>query len=153
MSKSKIEKYPAYVLGVVRQAMGYDEYDERHDYEILTMTPNEVFEKVCQWEGLQGSFNETIKSWIKDIYKVDLNHVSARKDEITEKHLRKIRADIMRKSCINLEEKPGYFKTVDEMKVYNKGLSDAASLIQEYLETSNLEIAPESELEKLEIFL
>ena len=43
------------------------------DEEFNKYDPKYVFKEVCQWEGLSGSFHETIKNWIEDIYGIDLD--------------------------------------------------------------------------------
>lgn len=42
--------------------------------EFNTMSPNELFDLVCTWEGMIG-YSYEIKSWVKDIYGVDLDEL------------------------------------------------------------------------------
>ena len=64
-------KYPAYIVRVV---LNQKELDDTKDNRsaIQQMTPNEVFESVCLWEGFIN-YADTIKSWIQDIYGVNLD--------------------------------------------------------------------------------
>ena len=63
-------KYPENIMRYVRQNLGVDEYDDSRDTEINGMTADEVFECVCNWNGLINYAN-TIKSWVNGIYKTD----------------------------------------------------------------------------------
>ena len=63
-------KYPENIMMCVRQRLGLDEYDDSRDVEINKMSANEVFEHVCNWNGLLG-YADTIKAWIEGIYKVE----------------------------------------------------------------------------------
>ncbi|MDE5830856.1 MAG: hypothetical protein K2H53_04250 [Clostridia bacterium] len=58
----------------VRQRCGLEKYDNSKDEEINQLSPNEVLEHVCNWNGLLG-YAYTIKSWIRDIYKLDLDNI------------------------------------------------------------------------------
>lgn len=64
-------KYSEDVMECVRQRWGLKKYDDSKDEEINQLSPDEVLEHVCNWNGLLG-YAHTIKSWIKDIYKLDL---------------------------------------------------------------------------------
>lgn len=63
-------KYPENIMRYVRQNLGIDEYDDSCDAEINRMTADEVFECVCNWNGLIN-YASTIKSWVSGIYKTD----------------------------------------------------------------------------------
>lgn len=63
-------KYPEYIMMCVRQILGIDAYDDSRDAEINKMSANEVFEHVCNWNGLLG-YADTIKSWVTGVYKVE----------------------------------------------------------------------------------
>lgn len=63
-------KYPDEIMEYVRQSLGLDEDDESKDYEINEMSANEVFNYVCNWNGLIG-YADLIKSWIEDIYEIE----------------------------------------------------------------------------------
>ena len=67
-------KYSEDVMECVRQRWGLEKYDDSKDEEINQLSSDEVLEHVCSWNGLLG-YAYTIKSWIKDIYKVDLDNV------------------------------------------------------------------------------
>lgn len=62
--------YPEDIMMCVRQILGLDKYDDSRDAEINKMSANEVFEHVCNWNGLLG-YADTIKSWVESIYKVE----------------------------------------------------------------------------------
>lgn len=62
-------KYPEEIMEYVRQSLGLEESDESKDSEINEMSANEVFDYVCNWNGLIG-YADLIKSWIEDIYKI-----------------------------------------------------------------------------------
>lgn len=67
-------KYPENIMECVRQRLGLEKYDDSKDEEINQLLPDEVFEHVCNWNGILG-YATTIKSWIGDIYKIDLYNV------------------------------------------------------------------------------
>lgn len=64
-------KYPEYIMKCVRQAMGYKEFDFTHDEEINNFSHDKILKYVCQWNNLIN-FSDSIKTWIQDIYKIDL---------------------------------------------------------------------------------
>lgn len=65
-------KYPERIMRDVRAGLWLDEYDDSRDAEINAMSPDEVFDSVCEWNGLVH-YSGIIKSWIKDIYRIDLD--------------------------------------------------------------------------------
>lgn len=67
-------KYSEDVMEYVRQRWGLKKYDDSKDKEINQLSPNEVLEHVCNWNGLLG-YSNMIKSWIRDIYKLDLDNL------------------------------------------------------------------------------
>ena len=67
-------KYSEDVMECVRQRLGLEMFDDSRDEEINELSPNEVLEHMCSWNGLLG-YAYTIKSWIKDIYKIDLDNI------------------------------------------------------------------------------
>lgn len=73
--QSNTNKYPENIMESVRQSIDLEEWDDSQDNEINEMTPNEIFEHVCTWEGFY-SYADTIKQWINDIYKIDLDALS-----------------------------------------------------------------------------
>jgi hypothetical protein len=67
-----LDKYPLYIIGYVRGNLGLEFDDTSMDKRILRMSPDQVFKRVVEWNGLLGSYDSTIKDWIKNIYKVNL---------------------------------------------------------------------------------
>lgn len=67
-------KYPENIMECVRQRLGLEKYDDLRDEEINQLSPAEVFDHVCDWNGLIG-YASTIKSWIVDIYNMKLGEV------------------------------------------------------------------------------
>lgn len=65
-------KYPEYIIKILRQRRNIDEDDTSEDKDINTLSTDEVFSEVCDWEGLIG-YNSVIKRWINDIYKINLD--------------------------------------------------------------------------------
>jgi hypothetical protein len=68
--ESNPNKYSESIMQNVRQYLGVDKYDTSRDTQINEMTADEVFECVCNWNGLIN-YASTIKSWINCIYKTD----------------------------------------------------------------------------------
>lgn len=75
LSENK-NKYSEEIMRYLRQRRGLDEYDIKEDKDINKMSSNEVFEEVLEWNGLMGGYADKIKSWIEDIYSVDLNNIN-----------------------------------------------------------------------------
>lgn len=75
LSENK-NKYSEEVMRYLRQRRGLDEYDLKEDKDINSMSSNEVFEEVLEWNGLLGGYADKIKDWIKDIYNIDLNDIN-----------------------------------------------------------------------------
>ena len=71
--ESNSDRYPEYIMRNLRQRQGLDEFDTSEDERLNRTEPSEAFSEVCQWNGLMGSYDYTIKSWIKDIYGIDLD--------------------------------------------------------------------------------
>lgn len=67
-------KYSETIMECIRQRLGLEKEDTSRDEEINELSSEEVFEHVCNWNGLLG-YAYTIKSWIREIYKVDLNNI------------------------------------------------------------------------------
>ena len=70
--ENNINKYPDYIMEYVRQNLGFDKHDTSEDKDINEMSKSDIFEKVCNWNNLYW-YSEYIKSWIKDIYGIDLD--------------------------------------------------------------------------------
>ena len=65
-------KYPESIMENVRQRLGLEKYDTSRDEQINEMSKNVIFSHVCNWNNLSG-YASTIKTWIKDIYDIELN--------------------------------------------------------------------------------
>lgn len=65
-----MNKYPDYIMEAVRQNLGLNEDDMSKDSEINEMTKNEVFNRVCNWNGFIG-YGSFFREWIEDIYEID----------------------------------------------------------------------------------
>jgi|LakMenEpi03Aug12_release.lakeMendotaPanAssembly.Ray.scaffolds.fasta_scaffold303541_3 hypothetical protein len=68
-------RYSENTMQALRQRNKIDKYDTSKDEKLNKINPKEVFSEVCQWNGLLGNYDETIKGWIKDIYGIDLNDI------------------------------------------------------------------------------
>lgn len=68
-------RYPENIMEDLRQRKGLEPNDTICDDEINLMSPNEAFEEVLMWNGLIG-YGYKIKSWIENIYGIDLNEVN-----------------------------------------------------------------------------
>ncbi|WP_346938066.1 hypothetical protein [uncultured Clostridium sp.] len=68
-------KYSEEIMKYLRQREGLNKYDFSNDDEINKMSPNEAFDNVVKWNGLLGGYSNTIKSWVKEIYGVDLDEI------------------------------------------------------------------------------
>ena len=66
-------KYPEYIMEILRQRYNYDEDDTSNDNEFSRMSPSTVFEEVCGWEGVGSDY--AIKSWIEDIYGFNIDDI------------------------------------------------------------------------------
>lgn len=65
-------RYPENIMHIMRETLELSQFDVSEDETINEMTPDDVFDSVCKHEGLLGSYSRTIKSWVTDIYKVEL---------------------------------------------------------------------------------
>ena len=65
-------KYPENIMRMVRESFDLEPDDTNCDGEIDLMTNREIFEAICNYEGLIG-YADTIIGWINQIYGVDLN--------------------------------------------------------------------------------
>lgn len=65
-------KYPESIMEDIRMRLGLEKYDTAKDEQINEMPKDVIFSMVCNWNGLLG-YDSTIKTWIKDIYGVDLD--------------------------------------------------------------------------------
>lgn len=64
-------KYPESIMEDIRMRLGLEKYDTAKDEQINEMPKDVIFSMVCNWNGLLG-YDSTIKTWIKDIYGVEL---------------------------------------------------------------------------------
>ena len=65
-------KYPENIMRMVRGNLELEFDDTNHDGEIEAMSKHEVFNRVCNWDGLID-YGDTIIKWINQIYGIDLN--------------------------------------------------------------------------------
>ena len=66
-----MEKY----IKILAEIRDMDTNDPKLIAEFNTMSANEIFEMVCNYEGLIH-YADTIKGWIEDIYGIDLWYYS-----------------------------------------------------------------------------
>lgn len=65
-------KYPENIMRMVRGNLDLELDDKSRDGEIAAMRKREVFNRVCNWDGLID-YGDTIIKWINQIYGIDLN--------------------------------------------------------------------------------
>lgn len=68
--ENNLNRYPEKIMECVRQRCGLEKFDDSKDEEINQLSPDEVFDHVCNWNGLLG-YASIIKSWIRDIYNIN----------------------------------------------------------------------------------
>jgi hypothetical protein len=68
-------KYDEYIMNFLRQRFGLESDDNSLDNEINKMTEEEVFNEVCNWNGLYG-WGTIVKGWIRDIYRIDVDNAA-----------------------------------------------------------------------------
>lgn len=78
-------KYFDSIMMAVRQNLGLDFNNTSKDELINAMTRQEVFNRVCEWEGLIN-YGETIRDWIEDIWGIDLDDVAERHEKLYNNH-------------------------------------------------------------------
>lgn len=66
-------QYPEYIMRMLREHEGLEPDNHNHDAVFQHMAPSDVFSKVLEQEGFVNH-DWTIKKWIRDIYKVNLDH-------------------------------------------------------------------------------
>lgn len=64
-------KYPMYIMRKVRTNLGLDADDTSQDETINSMSNDEVFGRVLEWEGIIG-YNRRIMSIVEDVFGVEL---------------------------------------------------------------------------------
>lgn len=67
-------EYSEEIMTYLRQRRGLNKYDTSEDEEINKMDKSEAFEDVLSWNNLVGGWGNTIKEWVKEIYKIDLDN-------------------------------------------------------------------------------
>jgi hypothetical protein len=70
--ENNTNNYSEEIMQNLRQREGLDKYDTSMDTELNKIEPDKAFNEVLQWNGLLGSWDYTIKCWIKDIYGIEL---------------------------------------------------------------------------------
>lgn len=75
-----MNKYFDNIMGDVRQNLGLEPDDESMDERINTMTRQEVFNRVCNWNGLIN-YAGMLREWVEDIWGIDLDEVAARHEK------------------------------------------------------------------------
>ncbi|QUH21833.1 hypothetical protein [Alkaliphilus sp. B6464] len=74
-AKNNNNKYSDEIMQYLRQRNELNKFDFSQDKELNELSSNKVFEEIVKWNGLLGCYSETIKSWVKEIYGVDLNEI------------------------------------------------------------------------------
>ena len=67
-----MNKYNDKIMKAVRQSLGLDKDDETADEEIMSMNRKRVFKLYCQWNGVLGSWYNTLLEVVENIYDVKL---------------------------------------------------------------------------------
>lgn len=73
-------KYPKYIMCYMRQRWGLDANDTSKDEIFNEMNPDQIFGNVLIWNGLLGGWDHQIKGWIKDIYGIDIDEESEKRN-------------------------------------------------------------------------
>lgn len=63
-----------HIMESLRERRGYDKYDITHDKDILKCSKESLLYDLFAWNGLVG-YDDLVKEWIKEIYKVDLDEI------------------------------------------------------------------------------
>jgi hypothetical protein len=74
-TKQLESKYSVSIIRYLRKRGGLEKDDRSMDKEFLNMSKGEVFKDVLSWNGLLGGWDYTIKDWIREIYKIDLDEL------------------------------------------------------------------------------
>lgn len=69
-----MNKYEEYIMKDLRQRLGLEPDDESKDDEIMSMSKDEVFESLLEWEGIIG-YAGIIRSYVEDVYGVCLSEI------------------------------------------------------------------------------
>lgn len=65
------EKYSEEIMEDLRQRRGLEREDTSQDKKIMEMSKDEALDEVATWNGLIG-YGNTIKTWIEEIYGIEL---------------------------------------------------------------------------------
>lgn len=68
-----MNRYPEYVLTYMRRRFGLNDQDHSMDEAFAQMEPWRVFHHVLAWNGLSDEWDVQIKTWIKDVYGIDID--------------------------------------------------------------------------------
>lgn len=74
-----VKRYPEYIMRYLRLRQGLNERDESMDEIFNGWKPSVVFSEVLEWEGFIGGWDVSIKTWILDIYGIDLDKLEGNK--------------------------------------------------------------------------
>lgn len=75
-----VKKYPEYIMCYLRKRWGLDGQDTSMDHIFNKLNPNHVLSEVFIWNGLLGGWDHQIKKWIKDIYGIDIDEESEKRN-------------------------------------------------------------------------
>lgn len=73
-------KYPDNIMRYMRLRWRLSEDDTSQDNIFNDMKPSEIFYHVLNWKGLLGSWDYTIKKLVKDIYGIDIDKESEKRN-------------------------------------------------------------------------
>lgn len=65
-------KYSENIMRRCRERLGLEPDDTSKDELINQYSPKEAFRECCIWEGLMGSWSDTLIYWIEDCFKIEL---------------------------------------------------------------------------------
>lgn len=68
--------YGRNVMGDLREQADLERNDTSKDQEIMARSADDVWQDLFNWNGLLGSWGNTIKGWVKEVYGVDLDEVN-----------------------------------------------------------------------------
>ena len=118
MTRFKHVKYPKHIMEDVKEFKGIND-KPCTDSEIELMTRDEVFEAVTEWDGLIN-YTRKIKSWVRDIFGVDLDAPETYADE----GVREEWTLISKRTGKNI---PRIFYSQRDVKDYYDGLSNKSA--------------------------
>lgn len=71
--ENNTNRYPEPIMQILRQRAELDAYDTSCDSQLNKIEPDDVFNDVCNWNGLIR-YDSIIKGWIKDIYEIKIGN-------------------------------------------------------------------------------